>query len=704
VELPETQRIRLTLQQLSESQNIDALLSRDQSNAIGQRVKDGYLADKQSRSEWEKRNRDANELALQVVKTKSSPWQGASNVKFPLLTVATLQFAARAYGALLKGPEIVKCRVQGADPMGQKKARASRVAAHLSWQVLEQDENWEEEHDRLLMTVPIVGCSFMKSWWDPVKGHNCSQHVLANDLVVDYYARSLKDSERHTHIFSFFPREIRERQLAGLYSDQDLDLPPPPTDRLPDNRQGISAPFWEKTTARQLLECHCYLDLDGDGYDEPYVCTVDQESGYVLRLVNRFGAVKTEQGEKAKKLEKLLPEVKSQDEFYQIQAALEQLKAEEPKVLRIEAIISFVKFPFIPAPDGGFYDLGFGSLLGPINESVNTIINQLIDSGTLQNGSGGFIGRGARIPGGEMRFKPYEWKRVDVAGATLRDSIVPLPVAQPSPVLFQLLSTLVSYGEKIASVTDAMTGENVGQNTPAYNMQSMVTQGMAVFTGIFKRMFRSMRDEYRQLYALNARYLTPEEYFQVVDGPVQEVYQLDYQSDPTDIVPAADPNAVLSEEQQRQAQVLASRSSTVPGYNMAAVEQRILMASGIQDVQEIFPIDPKTGQPAIPAPQNPEIMMKQAEEQRRTLEAQDRARATQAEIQIKAAVAEAQIELAQAQVIKTYAEAGAIDVELMMKKMELSLQAMDLKRQSLKDTVDGDAKMTQANKPAAKAA
>jgi chaperonin GroES len=700
MELPDNQPIRLTAKEMSEAINLGTLLTVEQSDRIGTRVKDGYLADKESRKEWERRNRDANELALQVVKTKSTPWQGASNVKFPLLTVATLQFAARAYGALLKGPDIVKCRVTGADPTGAKKARATRVASHLSWQVLEQDENWEEEHDRLLMTVPIVGCSFMKSWYDPVKGHNCSQHVLANDLVIDYYARSVKDSERKTHVFSLFPREIRERQLAGLYTDVDLDAPPTPTDRLPDNRQGLTAPFWEKDASRQLLECHCYLDLDGDKYDEPYVATVDEQSGKLLRLVNRFGAVVTEQTEKIKKLQKLLPDVRSEDEFFQIQTAIQQLSQEEPIVLRIEAVESFVKYPFIPAPDGGIYDLGFGSLLGPINESVNTIINQLIDSGTLQNGSGGFIGRGARIPGGEMRFKPYEWKRVDVAGATLRDSIVPLPVAQPSAVLFQLLGTLVAYGEKIASVTDAMTGENVGQNTPAYNMQSMVTQGMAVFTGIFKRMFRSMRDEYRQLYALNARHLTPEEYFQVVDGPVQEVYLTDYRGDPTDIVPAADPNAVLSEEKQRQAGVLAARSAAVPGYNMAVVEQRILEASGIQDVQEIFPVDPQTGQPVIPPPQNPEIEMKREEERRRVLEAQDRARATQADLQIKGAVAEAQIELVQAQVIKTYAEAGAIDVELMMKKMELSLAQLDMKRQVMKDVVDGQAKL---NKPEAKA-
>jgi hypothetical protein len=40
-----------------------------------------------SRLDWESRNEQANKLALQVVEKKSFPWPGASNVKFPLITI-----------------------------------------------------------------------------------------------------------------------------------------------------------------------------------------------------------------------------------------------------------------------------------------------------------------------------------------------------------------------------------------------------------------------------------------------------------------------------------------------------------------------------------------------------------------------------------------------------------------------------------------
>jgi chaperonin GroES len=51
----------------------------------------------------------------------------------------------------------------------------------------------------------------------------------------------------------------------------------------------------------------------------------------------------------------------------------------------------FTKYGFIPTPDGGFYELGFGNLLGPVNDSINTIVNQLIDAGTMSNTGGGFF-------------------------------------------------------------------------------------------------------------------------------------------------------------------------------------------------------------------------------------------------------------------------------------------------------------------------
>jgi hypothetical protein len=686
--------IKIPFAQLATRKNLDDALTEEQSTAVGKLVKQGYTRDRESRAEWEKRNKESYKLALQVSEHKTFPWEGASNVKFPLLTISTLQFAARAYATLVNGPDIVKCRTVGDDADGEKRQRANRVSQHMSYQLLEEDETWEEETDKLLMTVPIIGCSFKKNYRDPVKRHPVGEHVTAFDLVLNYWAKSVQDCERKTHRYYLYDREVRERQLLGVYTDVGLGRaqkePDPGQEDLTgkDQRQGIADLSYDSKTPRLILEQHCYFDFDGDGYEEPYVVTVDYSSGKVLRIVNRFRKVKTEQQLKIEALTKRLKESQSATEVASLQGQIRKFQEQDPTIVKIDAVEYFTAYTFIPSPDGGVYGLGFGALLGPVNQAVDTLINELVDAGKLQNQSSGFIGRGARIQGGRMRFDFGEWKRVNVSGATLRESIVPLPVNQPSAVLFQLLGLLIDYGQRITSVTDVLQGQPVGQNTPAYTSQQMLQQGMAVFAGIFKRIYRAMREEFRKVYYLNRMYLDPMEYFQVLDGPDQQIYQKDYLGDPADIRPAADPNAILGEEKNRQSMFLAERSQMVPGYNGAAVELKLLEAQGISDVETLFPVD-KQGQPVIKPPPPPEFQVKILEEQRRTLEGQVRGENDSKEADADMLVAQADVELKNAQTIKVYAEAGVIDKEVMLREAEVFIKRMAEQNKALKTMAEG---------------
>jgi hypothetical protein len=51
-----------------------------------------------------------------------------------------------------------------------------------------------------------------------------------------------------------------------------------------------------------------------------------------------------------------------------------------------------------------FTTLVLAICLAPINESANTLINQLVDAGTLANLQAGFIGKGLRLKMGELIF------------------------------------------------------------------------------------------------------------------------------------------------------------------------------------------------------------------------------------------------------------------------------------------------------------
>ena len=181
--------------------NIAEDLKETKLNEIGNQVVDGFLLDRNSRRNWEEDYKKHLEMALQVSEEKTYPWNKASNVKFPLLSTAAMQFNARAYPTLIPSDgRLVKCKTYGRDPSGQKFQAARRISTHQSYQVLEQMENWEEEMDKLLLVLPIIGICFKKTYWDYEKEQPCSKLILPDELVVDYYTSSFEDCERTTEI------------------------------------------------------------------------------------------------------------------------------------------------------------------------------------------------------------------------------------------------------------------------------------------------------------------------------------------------------------------------------------------------------------------------------------------------------------------------------------------------------------------------
>lgn len=504
--------------------NIAESLSEEQLVKIGAEAYQGYMADKGSRRNLEDMWEHWTKIALQVAELKTYPWPKASNVKYPLLSTAAMQFAARAYPTLIPSDgQVVKCKVLGSDPTGEKTERADRVGRYMSYQVMEEMEEWEGDMDRLLITLPITGVVFKKTYYDRSKGRNKSCLVMPQNLVVNYWAKSLEDAERVTEIIPMTQRVITERVKAGLFLDVDLGDPKVLADNQSESKTyGLQPPQLDKTTPFNILEQHAYLDLDEDGYDEPYVITFEEQSTKVLRIAPRFeedGIKLNDKGE----LEKITPL-----QFY-------------------------TKYGFIPNPDGGFYDIGFGRLLGPINDSVDTITNLLIDSGSLSNLQAGFIGKGLRLKMGDNKFTPGEWKAVNATGDDIKKQIFPLPVREPSDVLFKLLQFLIESGNKLASVAEIMVGKMPGQNTPATTTMATIEQGMKVFTAVYKRIYRSLTDEFRKLYKLNGLYL--DDYLEV-DALGENISQADFTFPIVGIIPAADPNAVSSQEKQAKVQAI----------------------------------------------------------------------------------------------------------------------------------------------------
>ena len=506
---------------LAEDLNLATQLDSEYLVRVAHDAVTGYDNDLASRSNWEKDLTNWTELALQITQPKTYPWQNAANIKYPLLAIAAMQFAARAYPTLVpSNGKLVKCKVIGSDPTGEKTAKSERISNHMSYQLLYEMVDWEEDMDKLLIALPITGTCFKKTYWDTTKQRNCSKLVLPKTLVVNYWAKSLDEAERVTEVLLQTPRAIREKQNQGLYLDVTLGDPQTPLDIT--TRDASTITLEDDSTPYTILEQHTYLDLDQDGYTEPYIVTLDYNSKTVLRIIRRF----------------------DEDDI---------IVDEKGKVILVNATQYYTKYSFVPNPDGGFYDIGFGRLLGSLNNSANTIINQLVDAGTLSNLQAGFIGKGLKIRMGDTKFSPGEWKAVNATGDDIKKQIFPLPTAAPSDVLFKLLDLLLKSGKELASVAEIFVGKMPGQNTPATTTMATIEQGMKVFTAVYKRVYRALTSEFRKIYRLNKEYLNPETYISVIEEPVQAS---DYDGPEDDIFPGADPTAVSQQEKQAKVQAL----------------------------------------------------------------------------------------------------------------------------------------------------
>ena len=555
---------------LSYEGNIADFLDDTELTRIGQRVVEDVEIDEASRGDWLKRMDTALKAALQVKENKTFPWPKAANVKYPLLTVAAIQFQARAYPAIVDGSNLVKGRVLGPDPDGVKRDRADRIAQHMTWQLLYRMPDWEEETDKLLLMLPIVGCVFRKTWYDSVEQCNRSEIVSAEDFVINDCAKSIESAPRYTHILRYYPYEAREFILSGQWREIRLES------EDDGNDEDALIDFYEQ---------HRYVDLDGDGYPEPYVITTTTK-GEIARIRPCFG----------------VEDVKVRNLADQTSIPLSKLlEAQRPDlagpIVKIERSQYFTKYSFIPSPDGSFYDIGFGALLGDLSATVDTLLNQMLDAATLQNAGGGFVGSGINIRGGNFRFGIGEWKRVDTTGGPLKDNFMAMPAPGPSPVSFNLLQMLITAAKEITAASDALTGGGPGTEQPT-TLLARIEQAQKVISGILKRVHRSFGQDLRILRRLNRDYLDEEEYFQLNDAEnPSQVSREDYQDDDLDVIPVSDPGQVSDMQKMARAQALFGTFNGDPLINQQLIRRDMLQALGAQDIQAYFKVPPPQPDP-----------------------------------------------------------------------------------------------------------
>ena len=535
-----------------ETDNVADLLSEEERFVLGDKCYTLYEQDDVSCSEYRDLNDKITKLLSPFLKAKDTPYPNSSNMNVPLVLNACIAFSSRAYGILFKDDKVCHAKVVGDDSglvdlntgevllaPNAKKKRAERVSEFLSYQLMYEDVNWEEDTDKLLLQLAAYGEMYRQRYFDSVEGKQKSEIIHPNNLILHADTTDF-DKARKTKIYSLYPYEIKSNILSGVFVNFEYD------DSNEDEEQ------------HEFLEQYTRVDLDDDGYAEPYIITIHSPTRNVVRIVKAFEA--------------------------------EGVTYDGKDILNIEQENYFVRYTFLPNPSGKFHGVGFGYLLYDINHNINGTFNQINDAGKLANMPVILMGRGIRMKGGKMPLSPGKATFVDSSGRALRDNVHEIRFPEPSGTLYNLAQFLLNFGKELGGIRDVLSGE-MRSDLPANTALALIEQGMNEFKSIFKRIYRAMSREFKLLYKLDTIYLPQDEYRIYGDGNEYNV-AADFEGDSMDIVPVSDFSALTNIEKQYKATALREMLTQGMPINPQFVTRYNLDTLNIGDIEEAMNVQP----------------------------------------------------------------------------------------------------------------
>jgi len=548
--------------------NLAELLPEEVLMPLGSELFQNYEEYRSSRQDWETSYTDGLDLLGFKYERRTEPFRGASGATHPVLAEAVTQFQALAYKELLPADGPVRTQVVGLNDR-QKEDQANRVKDFMNYQIMDVMKEYEPEFDQMLFYLPLSGSTFKKVYYDSLLGRAVSKFVPADDLIVPYSATSLDDADAVMHVIKTTENDLRKQQVNGFYRDVELS---PSMDNVDDQ---LKAKERELEGIRKeknndiftLIECHVNLDLEGfedrdpngemTGIKLPYIVTIEEGSREILSIRRNFNIG-------------------------------------DPKKQKIQY---FVHFKFLPGL--GFYGFGLIHMIGGLSRTATSALRQLLDAGTLSNLPSGFKQRGIRVRDDAQPIQPGEFRDVDAPGGNLRDAFMPLPFKEPSQTLLQLMGVVVQAGQRFASIADIQIGDG-NQQAAVGTTVALLERGSRTMSAIHKRLYASMKQEFKLLSRVFSLYLPPEYPYDVVGG-ARTIKQTDF-DDRVDIVPVADPNIFSQTQRISLAQTQLQLAQSNPQiHNLYEAYRKMYEALGVRDIDKILNV------PEPPMPKDPAL-------------------------------------------------------------------------------------------------
>jgi len=509
--------------------------------------------DLDTRKDWERAYIQGLDLLGLKIEERTTPWPGACGVYHPVLTEAVIRFQAQTIMEVFPSSGPVETKIIGkADDEVLKQAQ--RVKQEMNYIVTEKMRDYRAETEQLLFRLPLAGSAFRKVYYDTINERPAAVFVPAEDFVVTYGTTDLAACPRYTHVTQMYPNELRKLQVSGFYRDIDIPEPSPDYSSLQKKYDKVKGetPSFSDDTRHTILEMCVDLDIpgfeDANGLELPYVVTIEKSSREVLSIRRNW-------------------------------------KEGDPTLTKRQY---FVHYQYLPGL--GFYGTGLIHLIGGIAKSATSILRQLVDAGTLSNLPGGLKARGLRIKGDDNPIMPGEFRDVDVASGSIRDSITFLPYKEPSGVLYQLLGNLVDEGRRIGSIAEMDIG-NSSPEAPVGTTLALLERSMKVMSAVQARVHDSLGREFQLIADVIREYMPPEYEYATGDSENEKYSRADDFNSRVDIIPVSDPNAstMAQKVMQYQAAIQLAQGAPEGMYDVEILHKQMLRALNVPNVDLVIP-------------------------------------------------------------------------------------------------------------------
>lgn len=423
--------------------NLAEKIDRDQRRMMASDMIDLVKIDETSMNDWLGDARGyLNQVEAKDGTHLQNPEQDGADEKPPPSTEMTLsaviQFSARATSAILGEPDLAKA--------SEDDEAAEALARWVSSQIRTKDPNWTLDTDPLIVHMAVTGLAWRKRSFDDIDRVFRSHFLTCEDVIINASIRSVERAPRITHQFDRYPYEI-ERSIER---DKWVNYEPKYDDNDPQ------AP-------KRFYETDAWLDLDGDGIDEPWTITTSRDDmPEIIRIRPRWSA---------------------------------KTVVDTDEALFFNPIRRFYPYRFLPDPKGGFLPMGFGKLLNRTENAADLLLAAIIDTAKTESENGGVLaGGGFGLPD-KVEVKSNRITTVNTDGAPLAARFSQFPVKSVSPGSVSALEKVMTLGDRLAGTLNLL--ENAPASMTATMAKGIIDTGSQIQSAVHRRIVASMTQEFR---------------------------------------------------------------------------------------------------------------------------------------------------------------------------------------------------------------